>query len=74
MIKINIFFTIIWLTAAISILGNLYPYMTELSWGKRFFIGGIVLLGAPFMIITQGIETILDFFIEGWNDSDKFGC
>ena len=69
----NIILVVIWFAVSISMLGNLVPYVGELTNGKRVVVGIVVLLGAPFMVIAQGIETILDFFIEGWNDNDKFG-
>ena len=70
----NIILVVIWFAVSISMLGNLAPYIRELTNDKRIVIGFVVLLGAPFMVIAQGIETILDFFIEGWNDNDKFVC
>lgn len=73
----NIILIILWLAAAISILPNIAPYANNLSFWKQAIVAIVAILGAPFMLITQAIELILDAFLaEGWNnddDDDKFG-
>lgn len=73
---IKILFIIMWLAAAVSIISGILPFVPETNIGKQIMIFLIVLIGAPFMLITQGIEIILDSLLnEGWNDDDddKFG-
>ena len=70
-----ILFFAMWLAAAISIVPNVAPYAKELENWKQIIISIIIIIGAPFMLIVQGIELILDTFLpEGWdnNDDDKF--
>jgi len=65
-----------WFAAAISIVPSIAPYTKELSVWQQLFISVIIIIGAPFMLVTQAIELILDAFLaEGWNndDDDKFG-
>lgn len=67
---------ILWFAAAISIMGNLAPFVQELTFGKKLIVGLIIIAGAPIMLVAQTIELILDAFLaEGWNndDEDKFG-
>lgn len=72
----NIIVYILWFAAAISIMPNITPYTNDLSFWKQAIVAIVVILGAPFMLVTQAIELILDAFLaEGWNndDDDKFG-
>ena len=72
----NIILIILWFAAAISIMPNIAPYANELSFWKQAVVAVVAILGAPFMLVTQAIELILDAFLaEGWNndDDDKFG-
>ena len=67
---------ILWFAAAISIMPNIAPCANDLSFQKQAFVAIVAILGAPFMLVTQAIELILDAFLaEGWNndDDDKFG-
>lgn len=67
---------ILWFAAAISIMPNIALYANDLSFWKQAIVAIVVILGAPFMLVTQAIELILDAFLEeGWNndDDDKFG-
>ena len=67
---------ILWFAAAISIMPNIAPYANNLGFWKQAIVALVVILGAPFMLVTQAIELILDAFLaEGWNndDDDKFG-
>ena len=65
-----IFFAM-WFAAAISILPNIAPYANELEIWKQIIVSAVVIVGAPFMLIAQAIELILDTFLaEGWNDDD----
>lgn len=66
---------ILWFAAAISIIPNIAPYANDLSFWKQAIVAIVAILGAPFMLVTQAIELILDAFLaEGWNndDDDKF--
>ena len=72
----SIIIYILWFAAAISILPNIAPYANDLSFWKQVIVAIVAILGAPFMLVTQAIELILDAFLaEGWNndDDDKFG-
>ena len=67
---------ILWFAAAISIMPKIAPYANDLSFWKQAIVAIVAILGAPFMLVTQAIELILDAFLaEGWNndDDDKFG-
>ena len=67
---------ILWFAAVISIMPNIAPYANDLSFWKQAIVAIVAILGAPFMLVTQAIELILDAFLaEGWNDDDddKFG-
>lgn len=67
---------ILWFAAAISIMPNIAPYANDLNFWKQAIVAIVAILGAPFMLVTQAIELILDAFLaEGWNndDDDKFG-
>ena len=73
---IILLFFIMWFSAAISIIPNIAPYTKELSTWQQLLVSAIIIIGAPFMLVTQAIELILDIFLaEGWNgdDDDKFG-
>ena len=39
---------------------------------EKIIVCLVILLGAPFMLITQAIELILDSFIDGGQNEDKF--
>lgn len=71
----NIILYILWFATAISIMPNIAPYTNDLSFWKQAIVTIVVILGAPFMLVAQAIELILDMFLaEGWNDDDdKFG-
>lgn len=73
---IMILFFVMWFAAAISVVPNIAPYANELEIWKQAIVAIVAILGAPFMLVTQAIELILDAFLaEGWNDDDddKFG-
>ena len=74
-IMIVLFFAM-WFASAISVISNIVPYANDLETWKQIIVSIVVILGAPFMLIVQAIELILDIFLEeGWNDDDdnKFG-
>ena len=74
-IMIVLFFTM-WFASAISVISNIAPYANDLETWKQIIVSIVVILGAPFMLIVQAIELILDIFLEeGWNDDNdnKFG-
>jgi hypothetical protein len=74
-IMIILFFAM-WFASAISVISNIAPYANELETWKQIVVSAVVIVGAPFMLIVQAIELILDIFLEeGWNDDDdnKFG-
>lgn len=67
---------ILWLTSAILVVPNVAPCANDLNLWKQAIIAIIIMIGAPFMLVTQAIELLLDIFLEeGWNDDDddKFG-
>ena len=69
-----ILFLAMWFAAAISIMPNIAPYANELETWKQIVVSVVVIMGAPFMLITQAIELILDTFLaEGWNNDDDDG-
>lgn len=62
---------ILWLTAAILIVPNIAPYANDLNLWQQAIVVVIVVIGAPFMLITQAIELVLDIFLtDGWNDDE----
>ena len=66
-----VLFFAMWFAAAISIIPNIAPYANELETWKQIVVSAVVIVGAPFMLIVQAIELILDTFLaEGWNDDD----
>lgn len=66
-----VLFFAMWFAAAISIIPNIAPYANELETWKQIVVSAVVIMGAPFMLIVQAIELILDTFLaEGWNDDD----
>ena len=67
---------IMWIMAAVSMVAGFAPMMREAKLWEKICVAALVLLGAPFMLITQGIESVLAFLLpEGWDDNDnKFGC
>lgn len=74
-IMIVLFFAM-WFASAISVISNIAPYANDLEAWKQIIVSIVVILGAPFMLIVQAIELILDIFLEeGWNDNNdnKFG-
>ena len=67
---------IIWCVVAINIANNIIPYTEDLCFWKKMVIGITIFIGAPFLLIAELIEILLDYFLEeGWNndDEDKFG-
>ena len=69
---ILLLFFIMWFAAAISIIPTIAPYANKLEPWKQMIISAIIIVGSPFMLITQAIELILDCFLEeGWNDDDR---
>ena len=73
---IIVLFFAMWFASAISMIPNIIPYANELGIWQQIFVSIIIIIGAPFMLIVQAIELILDaFLVEGWNDDDddKFG-
>lgn len=69
-----VLFFAMWFAAAISIIPNIAPYANELETWKQIVVSAVVIVGAPFMLIVQAIELILDTFLaEGWNDDDDNG-
>lgn len=66
-----VLFFAMWFAAAISIIPNIAPYANELETWEQIVVSAVVIVGAPFMLIVQAIELILDTFLaEGWNDDD----
>ena len=68
--------SIIWCVIAINIANNIIPYTEDLCFWKKMVVGIIIFIGAPFLLFTELIEILLDYFLEeGWNndDEDKFG-
>ena len=66
-----VLFFAMWFAAAISIIPNIAPYANELETWKQIVVSAVVIVGAPFMLIVQAIELILDTFLaEGWNDDN----
>ena len=54
---------------------NIIPYAKDLGFFKQIIVIIVIILGAPFMLVTQAIELILDAFLaEGWDDDndDKY--
>ena len=73
---IIVLFFAMWFASAISIIQNIVPYINDLEIWEQIFVSIIIIIGAPFMLIVQAIELILDVFLEeGWNDNDddKYG-
>ena len=74
---IIVLFFAMWFASAISIIPNIIPYANDLKIWQQIVVSIIIIMGAPFMLIVQAIELILDAFLEeGWNDDDddnKFG-
>lgn len=73
---IIVLFFAMWFASTISIISNIAPYVNELEIWKQIVVSIVIIVGAPFMLIVQAIELILDAFLaEGWNDDDddKFG-
>ena len=73
---IIVLFFAMWFASAISMIPNIIPYANELGIWQQIFVSIIIIIGAPFMLIVQAIELILDAFLaEGWDDDDddKFG-
>lgn len=65
----------IWFSAIILTVPNIIPYAKDLEFFKQIIVIIVIILGAPFMLITQAIELILDAFLaEGWDndDDDKY--
>lgn len=65
-----------WFASVISIISNIVPYANDLKIWQQIVVIIVIIVGAPFMLIVQAIELILDIFLEeGWNDDDdnKFG-
>ena len=68
---IIVLFFAMWFASAISMIPNIIPYANELGIWQQIVISIIIIIGAPFMLIVQAIELILDAFLaEGWNDDD----
>lgn len=68
---IMILFFTMWFASVISIIPNIVPYVNDLEIWQQIFVSIIIIMGAPFMLIAQAIELILDVFLEeGWNDDD----
>ena len=68
---IIVLFFAMWFASAISMIPNIIPYANELGIWQQIFVSIIIIIGAPFMLIVQAIELILDAFLaEGWNDDD----
>lgn len=61
----------IWFSALILTVPNIIPYAKDLGFFKQIIVIIVIILGAPFMLVTQAIELILDAFLaEGWDDND----
>lgn len=43
---------ILWFAAAISVMPNIAPYANDLSFWKQAIVAMVVILGAPFMLVT----------------------
>lgn len=62
---------ILWFAAAISVMAEVAPHTKSLSFWKKIIVAAILIAGAPFMLVVQALELILDIFLEeGWNDND----
>lgn len=67
---------IMWFGAALSVIPSVAPAAKNLKNWEQFIIALIIIIGAPFMLFVQGLETVLECFLgEGWDDDDvdKFG-
>lgn len=62
---------LLWFAVAVVIMDNIADYIYDLTSWQQIIVGIVIIIGAPFMIITQAIEFILDCFLEkGWRDDD----
>ena len=62
----------IWIAAIISMMIETAPYATHLNFGQKIVVLFIIVLGTPFMMISQGLELLLGQFLqEGWDDDDE---
>ena len=65
---------IMWFGAALSVIPSVTPAAKNLKNWEQFIVALIIIIGAPFMLLVQGLEMILDCFLEeGWNDDDDDG-
>ena len=71
MLIILILFIAVWGSAAIDMAMGFSEYASEMTVWEKVLLCLIVVLGAPFVIITKGIELLLDLILpEGWDDND----
>lgn len=67
-----ILFIGMWLSAAVNIFSGIGPCTKSLEISGQIIVVCAVIIGAPFMLIAQGVQTILDTFLpEGWSDDDE---
>lgn len=63
---------ILWLGVASTIIIGLEIPTKELAIWKLLCISLIVLIGTPFLLLSQVIEAMISCFVpEGWNDDDE---
>ena len=61
----------LWFMCAVLVWNGIAPYVGELTAGRQCLILLVLIIGAPFMLVAQAFEIILDCFLEeGWNDDD----
>ena len=62
----------VWAAAIISMMVETAPYATHLNFGQKIVVLLIIVIGTPFMMVSQGLELLLGQFLqEGWDDDDE---
>lgn len=70
----NIIILILWAACSLLVMVQYAPYCAEMSTGDYILAGIIFIIGGPFFIITNILETILDNIMpEGWDQDNGFG-
>lgn len=67
---------ILWFSIVISMMPGIVPYAQKLDSFQQIVVGILIIFGAPFIMIAEVLELILNIFLdEGWrdDDDDKFG-
>lgn len=71
MLIILILFIAVWGSAVIDMAIGMQDCVGDLTWWQKGIVSIIITLGAPFVLITHGIELLLDIIMpEGWDDDD----